>query len=56
MTPVIVKKNMQPSVLVVEDNKFSLSWVTNLLKSLKIDEIEIAENGEQAVQKYEEYA
>ena len=35
-------------VLVVEDNKFSLSWITTLLNTMKVESI-IAENGREAV-------
>ncbi len=38
-------------VLVVEDNKFSLSWVTTMLNAMKIESI-IAENGKEAIERF----
>jgi hypothetical protein len=41
-------------VMIVEDNKFSLSWVTTLLNQMKVESI-IAENGKEAVQMFNKY-
>lgn len=41
-------------VLVVEDNSFSLNWVTTQLSQLKYEAV-IAENGKEAVSKFFQY-
>jgi len=41
-------------VLVVEDNKFSLTWITTFLKKMKVEPV-LAENGQEAVEKFQTF-
>lgn len=47
------KKRSEPVVMVVEDDRFTASYISNFLKEF---DLLLARNGEEAVQKYIEYA